>query len=334
MTLLSSCAGNATMTDHRMETVEHRIGATGRLTLEIIDGAVRVRGGDGDVARVTVHMPDGASESTLKVDRGPDELRVDVRDAIGASPRKGLRRGDRPLVDLDVEMPRSGRLAVSGVSADLHVTGVLGDQDHRTISGDVEVVDVEGSLTVHAVSGDVRVSGGTYALEGVTTSGDIQIRAQRLEHTRLRSVSGDLDLAAAFASETNHRVETVSGDLRIAPTGGLTVVARGFSTRIVSEIEHRSEWQPGRRTVIVGDGRAHLDFRSMSGDVSLVDASSADAHAAGTHSADTHSADTQPSDQKSVPPVPRYRLSILRDLERGAITVNEATRLLEESDDD
>lgn len=327
------------MTEGHVETVEHHIGATGLLTLDIVDGSVRVRGADVDQAQVTVRMPWGeALPGSVNVQREADELRVDVR---GIPPTRGLRgmfRRELPSVDMDVVMPENGRLNVNGVSADLLVSGVYGDQRHRTVSGDLHAVGVEGRFAVHAVSGDVRVEGGRYSIEAVTTSGDLEFLAERLLVTTVRSVSGDVGLATRFDPEADHRVETVSGDLRIAPVGGLTIVARGLSTQIDAQVPHRSESRSGRRTVVIGDGDARLDFRSMSGDVSVVEGGTDDPSRTDRPTEPLAPAPAQPPPPTPAPrpaePVhpPRDQLSILRALERGDIDVDEATRLIEEID--
>ncbi len=345
------------MADRRVETIEHHIGPAGLVTLDIVQGSVRVRGADGEDALVTVRMPAGEDPAAiLNVLSQEEELSVDVR---GMSPAtlglRGLLRRELPSIDLDVTMPRMGRLNVNGVSADLHVNGIHGGQRHRTVSGDLDAVGVEGSLTMQAVSGDVRIEGGRYEVELVTTSGDVEIHAECLLGTRLRSVSGDIDLAGEFAAGSSHRVETVSGDLRIAPIGGLTVAARGFSTRIHSQLPHRSASHGARRTVVIGDGRANLDFRSMSGDVSVVEGSSEHGYSTdgaappappappATPSSPSSLAPPAPPAERSSPekpplpaahgPAPLDQLSILRALERGEIDVDEATRLLEDNDD-
>lgn len=323
------------MHESSVGSVEHRIGTTGLVALEVVRGSVRVRGSDGEDARVTVRSGGGHDpRAFLKVNRLADSLLVDVRGAPWSGAGAGL-RGDIRSVDLDVAMPRGGRLDVNGISADVRVSGVMGDQRHRSVSGDLEATGVFGSFTAQVVSGHVRVEGGTYRYEGVSTSGGTHIRADRLVATRVRSVSGDVALAAAFEPEGTHRVETLSGDLRIVPNGGLTVSARGMSTRILSQLEHRSESHIGRRTAIVGDGRAQLEFRSMSGDVSLV-AGDIDPAAYGEGTVGPRHGDRRdpiqdagPSDQ---PDRPVDELSILRALERGEIDIDEAARLLEDED--
>ncbi len=314
------------MPERHVETIEHDIGATGLVTVDIIDGSVRVIGADGEEARLIVRSPEGDDAIGIaKIHRQAGELRVDVRGMSPGGGVRGLVRRDLPSIDLDVTVPRSARLHVNSVSADVHVSGVHGDQRHRTVSGDLDALGVEGNFIVQAVSGDVRVEGGSYSIETVTTSGDVEIRATRLLATQLRSVSGDVELAGEFAAQASHRVETVSGDLRIAPVGGLTVSARGLSTSIHSQLPHRSESRAGRRTVVIGDGRADLDFRSMSGDVSVIDGTSEHGR-----SGDRPAGSSPLSPAVALPP--RDELSILRALERGDIDIDEATRLLEEND--
>lgn len=315
------------MSNNGRSEIVHRIGPTGLVALEIMDGSVRVRGTEGEEARVSVHGATGDVDEDfsdlVKVRRDEDELHVDVR-ATTLPGRSGFSRRGQTSMDVDIEMPREGRLAVSGVSADVRVSGVQGHQSHRTVSGALDARDVEGEFTVQGVSGDLRIEGGTYLLEAVTTSGDVQVKATLLRQSRFRSISGDVDIAAEFGDGASHRVETVSGDLRVAPLGGLKVVARGISTRVHSQLAHKSAFAMGRREVVVGDGHALLEFRSMSGDVSVVEAEPGPA-------ATRTPPPTAPSTTESSP---TNQLSLLQALERGEIDVEEATRLLEEMDHD
>ena len=154
---------------------------------------------------------------------------VQVKTASGDS---RLDRVEGPLElrtasgDVTVEQA-GGRASVHSVSGDVLVRSALAGLAVNSVSGDVTVNDVVGELTVGSVSGDqlVRAAGpGDIALKAV--SGDVLVAVRRGLRVRLdvNSVSGsigsDLEVSDTPSSsdgpETNLRVRTVSGDVRIS----------------------------------------------------------------------------------------------------------------------
>ena len=314
-------------TRERHAVVTHTIGSGGTLSIRTIRGSVRIRGTDGDEARVEAryaHRNLGSTgpdeDKTLKVERLTGELRVEADETSrGLRPGLGmLLRGGVPAVDFDITMPRTALLRLSGVSADLDVRDLRGAQEIHTVSGDISMDDVSGGITVQSVSGNVLIRGSVIALDGTTTSGDLSAGAERIESVRARSVSGDLRLSGLLAASGEHAIESISGDLELAPSGGVTVRMTGISGSVHSELPHRRESNGGRRSIVVGDGAATVTFRTMSGDLNLMRMPGS-------------GAPEQPVSLRSPmrPPDPPDELAILRALERGEIDVDEAARRLE-----
>jgi len=172
--------------------------------------------------------------------------------------------------DLVVEVPRGARVEFGTVSGDLHAGGLRGPQRYKTVSGDIELEEVDGPVDLDSTSGDVRLrASGTVRLDLRTVSGDIAARAGVVERLALQTMSGDMRIEAALAPGQEHTIETVSGDTRLTTTSGLTIEARTVSGDIRSDVPHRTGGAAGRRSIILGDGRAHLGFRSLSGDLQL-----------------------------------------------------------------
>jgi hypothetical protein len=94
-------------------------------------------------------------------------------------------------VEVRVTCPPGSNLVFSGGSADLRVTGDLGEVSAKTASGDLSLGDVSRRLEAKTASGDLTV--GTIAEGGHvgTVSGDMHIRAFDRELTA-RTVSGDV----------------------------------------------------------------------------------------------------------------------------------------------
>jgi hypothetical protein len=363
-------------TTERHAVISHAIGPNGTVSIRTVRGSVRVRGTDRDEAHVEARYAyrgdeaaDPEQDGVLNVTRKPGELRIEVDETSGGlgTALGVLLRGSRPAVDFDVTMPRGAVLRLAGVSADLDVRGVRGAQEIRTVSGDVSMDDVAGRISVQAVSGDVLIRGAVLSLDGSTTSGDLSAVAERFESVRARSVSGDLRLNGRLDPAGEHAIESISGDLELYGSGGMTVRMTAISGSINSELPHRREPNGGRRAIVVGDGSATVSFRTMSGDLNVMRATGSGAPEPPISEASPMRPPDPPRPTASMPPappspptplswpippsrpsgsgafddettppagtpVPRVavdELSILQALERGEIDVDEAARQLE-----
>jgi hypothetical protein len=307
------------------DAITHRIGETGALVLRTVSGSVRVRGVEGAEARVLAHLDihrDEDAADSLEVTRQEGELRVEVRGRRQrglAGLLSSVARGH-----IDVEVPRGATLRLTGVSAELEVDGVHGEQQYRTVSGDLTISNGSGAISLTSISGDVRLAASAVTLEASTTSGDIAVEAEQMSAVQVRSLSGDVRLAGRMAPGAHHRIESVSGDLQLVPAAGLRLQVSGFSSDVDSELPYREESRGGRRVLVIGDGGAEVSFRTMSGDASVL---------AGRFGTGERAVSADVGRQTARPAADR-RLEILRAVERGEIDVNEATRLLEEAGDD
>jgi len=363
----------AMTTTHRNAQISHTIGSRGILTLKTVRGAVRVRAVPGDEARVLARYADGPpdldpeQDGGLRVTRGQGTLTIeaDERDAGFLTSLGRMMSGTgRSSVEFDVELPALATLRLSGISADLSVEGLRGDEEVRTVSGDVRLLGVSGRISLQSVSGDVRVAGGTAELNATTTSGDLATMFERYERLRVHSVSGDVTVIGALDPGADHSLESISGDVELAPTGGLTIRISSMSGSIHSELPHQRQTVGSQQQVVIGDGAGQLTFRTMSGDMRIMrtsrvagawtlpeaastspkapipqdrDASLAAAaeDAAGASARGVEQAlPLAPSDPASAPATDLDELSILRALERGEIDVDQAARLLEEAPSD
>jgi hypothetical protein len=288
--------------------IRHTIGANGTFTLQAVSGDIQIRGDDGDEARVVASDGGGGGELPLAVRRSEGGLHIEID-------QKGLGflgRGRGAGIDFEIQVPRSARVEINGVSSDIEARDLAGEQSYRSVSGDVTVDGLGGRVSLTTVSGDAEVrSVAPLAANLQTTSGDLDLDAPMLTSLQLRTVSGDANVRAGFAAGPIHAVESVSGDVTVEPLSGLTVeVKRGLDVASGSG-----------RQLVHGDGAARLRFRSLSGDFDLSGGESRGA------------ADIQ---REEVPPpealdeAPREdSLEVLRALERGEIDVEEATRRLE-----
>jgi hypothetical protein len=359
----------------RHSVITHSIGPSGTLVLRTVRGSVRVRGVDSEEARVEARYPGStdpsADEQALRVTRTDDLLQIEVddTDARRISQLARLFGDGRPRVDFDVTMPRTGSLRVSGVSADMDVVGLVGDHEFRTVSGDLRIADIGGSLSLTSVSGDASVTGTDLTVQASTTSGDLAVAAQTLHKVQIRSVSGDLRIAGALDPLDRHSAETISGDIELLPTNGVSISMTSVSGSIHSSGFGRPDQSRGRGSLVIGDGAASLSFRTMSGDLNVLRADPSASSPTAAADAPAAAAPSPPAlpplpprpsgpalPEPPRPPVPHpspaalsaaaeapppeastaslaTEIDVLRALERGEIDVTTAARLLEDKTD-
>jgi hypothetical protein len=308
----------------RTQTIDHPVGEAGRVSLSVTEGDIRARGVPGGDAHVRATFEIRAAseadadrifgEIQLRVTRGEGVLDVgDERSSpsLETIVSRLFRSNGHAEISVEADVPAGARLRLTSVSADAEVSGMRGEQRYRTVSGDLRLTDLGGSVNVDAVSGDVRLrSEAPVAVQAQSVSGDVSVTAPILRALRATTVSGDVEVEGEFDGRGDFRIETVSGDLVVGLVGSAVFEVHGISTDVRSELDHRLEGQVDRRRLIIGKGGPRVAFNSMSGDVSV----------------------RRPRRITPVEPAPEpdraAELEILRALERGEISVDEATRRL------
>jgi DUF4097 and DUF4098 domain-containing protein YvlB len=273
-------------------TVDRRVpaDARGTVTISNVAGRVQVTGWDRAEVQVTGKLGGGVE----RLDVLQQGTRVEVKVVL---PRMSMSPSDGDA-DLQVSVPKGSALVVTSVSADVRVDGVLGGQQLRSVSGEIdaqpgqqptEVKSVSGDVTlrgasrvgrlrISTVSGDLKVERVAGALEIVTVSGDVHARLDGMNSLRVRTTSGDIDLAAGMGQGGQFDFESVSGDVKLAATGpgGYAVAAESFSGSVracfAARVEKDSNGPPNSRLEATrGDGSGRVQVKTMSGDVQVCD---------------------------------------------------------------
>lgn len=315
----------------RIQTIRHSIGAQGRLDLKVTSADVRVRAVEGADASLRATF-----EIRAQTEQEADEIfqrvqlvadagsgRLVVQEPDGTPSLRGwidrMLSGRGVDLSVEVEVPPSAEVRLETVSGDLTVEQLHGAQRYTTVSGDLYVNGAGGSLRVNTVSGDVTVRGERpIAFRSEAVSGDLSVAVPRLDALRTHSVSGDVEVEGELAPTGEFRSETVSGDVTVGLLGGATFEVRGISTDISSDLDHRIEGRLDRRRVVIGSGQPTYVFNSMSGDLSIRAPRRVRPAPSGAASAAPASGGLSGEEE----------LAVLQALERGEISVEEATRRL------
>lgn len=315
--------------------LEHRIGANGRFALRLPAGEVSVRAVDGELARV--RDLDGRSlAERFDIRATADALELVAKARLGLSFQNGSLTIGGQAAELDIELPRRSRLAIDAASTDVSVAGIAGPGRFRTASGDLILTDIGGNVEFEAVSADVRVEAVVpIELVGKTISGDVSVRAPRLTRLEMTTTSGDVRVDADFAGKGPHAIRSISGDATLVARGGIQVEAQTVTGDLSSTLSAKMESGPGRKLLVVGKPTSTLTFKSVSGDLAVIEPRDSgvpmpvgspvpSAPVPPAPPMPAFAADVPEPEPQASPEVESARLEILRSLERGEIDVAAA----------
>jgi hypothetical protein len=329
--------GDLTEPDESNERVteqQFEVGPAPALVIRNVSGRIRIEAGQEGIIRIRATRHGSAramANTTVEIERDGDRITVQTGPAHSHPLRLGFNLSS---VDYDVTVPPHCEVRAKAVSADVIVRGTQAPVSVETVSGDVSLEQGAGSYGITTVSGDVVSRGLSGELALRTTSGDARITASRLTSFNLNTVSGDVIIESPLIAGQHYFAKTVSGDLHVlVPEGtGVTVQMKSVSGSVKSELPAeiikagRRSWQ-GR----INGGGATLEMQSVSGDLRIARGMQA---TEGTEPAGDQSAD-EPREPSAAPepsaPVAEdsEMLAILKALEAGDITLDEATSRLE-----
>jgi hypothetical protein len=265
----------------RTETLTHRIGTNGQISVKTVSGPLRVRGVDGEEARLTViyriRAADQASaERALEngrviVERGPSSLSVESPERRLSTGIAWLFGGARVGAEVSIDVPWGTRIRYETMSGSIEAVSLIGDQKYRTVSGDIRLWSLGGLIEAGTISGSITMeNGGDVRLRANTVSGAVRVRARRFHATTLSTTSGSIAMVGELDPSGDHRAESISGSVDLTPLNGVTAELRAISGSITSHVEHRLEGGRGFWRAIVGDGKAAFKANSTSGGLRIL----------------------------------------------------------------
>ena len=317
-------------------TLEHRIGPRGRFELRQASGDIQIRGVEGDTVRVK-SLDDKPLSDIFDIELGDD--RVDIRQRGGFD--VGMRLFSRGSgADLKIEVPHGATVSIETGSADIDATDLSGAKSFRTASGEISLNRLAGGVEVETVSGEIEIDGtAPLDLTAKSVSGDIRVRVPSIRRLDLGTTSGDIRLDAELTGNGPFRMRSISGDATIVGRTGFRVEAESITGDLSSDQPSKRESHPGRKVLIVGRPGPTLTFRSVSGDLRVAEPRDAAPVVAPTRTSTAESAmdDAKGPDEEQagaeMTDAQEGHLEILRALERGDITVAEATDQLRQLDE-
>ena len=280
----------AAATASNEKTFDRQVPAQPRGVVEIsnVSGSIEVSGWDRSEVSVHAELDTGVERVEVASDSGRTTIKVILPHISGHG---GEAR-------LQVKIPKDSELDVSGVSADVTTTVVLGVQRLSAVSGnitaelagaDAELKTVSGDLRlkghglparlhVSTVSGEVHLEHGAGELEASTVNGTLIASLDSARGVRARTTSGDLRFEGKLTRGATLEASTVSGDLnvRASADGGYAYEVSSFNGEITdcfnASPARASQYGSGSRLEGTrGEGAGHVRLKTMSGDVQLCD---------------------------------------------------------------
>jgi hypothetical protein len=327
-----------TQTNEHITAIDQQVGTRGRFTLRQASGEIRIQGVEGDRIRVR-SLDDQDLDSMFSISTGADfvELRQLERFGLGIL---SMRRGASP--EIAVEVPHGATVSVETASAEVEASDLSGNKRFRTASGDLSFERLAGPLDVESVSGDVEIEGqAPLELAAKSISGEMKVRVPRLRRLELVTTSGDIWLDAQLDGNGPFSLRSISGDVTLVGRSGFRIEARSVTGDLSSDLPSKRESGPGRKALIVGRPGPTLSFQSVSGDFHVVEPRDAGpdtvmppmppsvpaappAPSAPDTSADSSGLRASAAPESSAD-LDAARLEILKSLERGEISVAQAT---------
>lgn len=313
--------------------LDHRIGPRGRFVLRFASGEVAIRGVEGDTARVR-SLDDRSLSDLFAIVTGDDHLELRQVEKLGL----GI-FGRGHSAELDVEVPHGADVTVETASADIDARDLSGAKKFRSASGEVSLNRLAGPVDVETVSGEIDIDGqAPLDLAAKSVSGDVEVRVPALRKLDLGTTSGDIKVDAELTGQGPFAIRSISGDVVVVGRSGFRVEAESVTGDLSSDVPGKRESMPGRKVLIVGRPGPTLAFRSVSGDFHVSqprDAAPKQVEEATMTSPDRSLPVPPEPPAPMAPPSPAdaidadaARMDILRELERGDISVAEATQKL------
>lgn len=257
-----------------------------QVDVQIVSGRIELRGIDESRVRVR------ARGGQLQVDGGRDWLTLRAPGGLPGWPFGGAD------VQIEIELPLASRITARTVNGPIEAEGVEGVLDLHAANGAIQVqgapreahletlnagIEFHGDgseVVARTLNGEIELSGVTREVEASSMNGRIRVEGDDLRRAELRSMAGDIELAASLAPGARVYGKTYSGQVRLrlpAETSARFDVET-FSGSVDSELVGRIDGGertersigPGQRLhFVVGEGDARVAIDSFSGGVRI-----------------------------------------------------------------
>lgn len=313
------------------------VGAHGELTLRNVRGDIDIAGWNQPTVHVVAVKKIGNEwgaresfeESTVEMHQSGARVRVRTQRGGGGGLLGWMGIGRTPpQVTFTIKVPETSDVSVRNVDGKIHIANVAGNVYARTVGGRIELGNVSGQIMTSVVDAPVTGSKlrGTMATKAV--SGNVAISQSQLSSLWGKSVDGDMLAETTIDPSGSYEHGSVNGSLRlrVPPESRISAEMSSVSGKATCDLPHQSsEHGAGRRhwEAAVNGGGARVLLKTVSGDLSI---------SATTKLSSGKAAEPQPTGAPAAPSLDWPEMSILKAVESGDLTVEDALARLAELD--
>lgn len=215
---LSGCLGATPLVSNRdEETKTFALEDADSLAIDGDTGRVSVTGADREDIRVEIVKESNSvwtdlEDLTLETER--TDGRLELRSSWDGS--EGW-LGDRPSMELDVELPREVALErVDTSTGRITVRDVAGDLRAEASTGRIDIADVDGTVSAEASTGRIDISRVDRLGDVTTSTGRIGVEVPAIDgETTISASTGRVTAAVSEVVDADLRVETSTGRIDV-----------------------------------------------------------------------------------------------------------------------
>ncbi|MER3545030.1 MAG: hypothetical protein C4311_10655 [Chloroflexota bacterium] len=302
------------------------VGADASLTLENIIGDICVTAWERpDIHVIAVQRGRTKAEIEMRQEGSHVAVRT-VHNRWWSSLLRWLGGERPPVVDYTVEVPAGCRVHLSAVDGAVSLAGLRPETHLSLVSGRVQAEALDGEADISLVSAhlDGKELRGRATIK--TVSGDLRLERCQLDSLDVDTVSGRAYVATPLAPQGRYHFHSVSGDVVLVVPAGTraTIMGESVSGRVRSDMLASIEWHGlGSWRATLNGGGVEVHFNSVSGDLILTTDD-------GRRTTERVAAPAAPVTEAPEPP-PMTTMDVLKAVEAGQMTVDEALRRLNKS---
>ena len=239
---------------------------------------------------ITVH---GWSENRVKV-HGETGRRGRVEVSLVGNTvvvKTGSREGAPSVIDLDITVPQSMELNLSGTYADIRVDGVQGSISAETVNGEVNVRGGKGNITLHSIQGavtladasgrievnsvneDVELTNVSGEIKVETTNGSVMLMGVQSASVDAGTINGDVVYEGTVKDGGSYSFGSHNGDITVSiPEGANVTVTTATANGDIDAsfaLPLTNTTGKHRKTFKIGSGSARMELESFQGDIEM-----------------------------------------------------------------
>jgi DUF4097 and DUF4098 domain-containing protein YvlB len=186
------------------EEFTFEINPGGRISLENINGDIRITGGEGDTVKIVARKKAGKQEYMdelkIAVDADSDYIRIETRHPSNKDSWLNWGNNHSGSVSYEMTVPASANLdKISTVNGDVEIRSMSGKVKAETVNGDLVASDLVSDVDLETVNGGVNAKfnslGGSQRVSAEAVNGKIvlELPADASARVLAETINGSID---------------------------------------------------------------------------------------------------------------------------------------------